>query len=156
MHEMLGLIRSRHQSKEAKASAAFPEDVLRDMVSCQAAANEFLRHFWSSVLPPRPGDISAAAMATPVQKAAKAQRMLSYLEKTGERVNLVMQKATQQKVDAMRVKQVGVPSLSPPLFGFLHRIVIFCRTDDGRIVEALEPMLKSVDRAVEYYKARTT
>jgi transcription initiation factor TFIIH subunit 1 len=103
---MFDSIRSHYQSKEAKAAATIPEDVLRQMVSCQAAANEFLRHFWTSVLPPRPGDISAAAMATPAQRAAKAQRMMTYMEKTAERVAVVVQKAKQQKVDAARVQQV--------------------------------------------------
>jgi transcription initiation factor TFIIH subunit 1 len=109
MYYMRKRMRSQHESKKAKASDSFPEDILRQMVTCQAAAYEFVRHFWAAVSPPKPGDISAAAMATPAQKAAKAQRMLSYLEKTGERVDTVVQKAAQQKVDATRVKQVGRP-----------------------------------------------
>ena len=96
------------------------------MISCQAAANEFLRHYWSAVLPPRADDISAAAMATPQQKAAKAQRMVEYLEKTQLRVDTVVADAQQPQNSA----------------------------DHVAVREALQPCLLAVNRAIDHYRSR--
>ena len=59
----------------------FPEAFLQQMTSLQASSNEFLRQFWSAVLPAKGGDVSANALATPAQKAGKAERMKGYLMK---------------------------------------------------------------------------
>lgn len=111
-------------SSSTAHSQMFPEQILRAMISCQASANEFLRHFWSAVLPARTDDISASAMATPQQKAGKAQRMVTYLEKTQERVDTVVADA----------KKIG--------------------TDDVAVREALEPCLGAVKKALDYFHAR--
>ena len=102
----------------------FPETNLRSMISCQASANEFLRHFWSAVLPARPDDISASAMATPLQKAGKAQRMVGYLEKTQERVDTVVREGQKEGSDPIAVR------------------------------EALEPCMHAVRKALDFYHAR--
>lgn len=102
---------SNSASSSIANSKLFPEQVLRSMISCQASANEFLRHFWSAVLPAPMGDISAAAMATPQQKAAKASRMIEYLRKTQERVNVVVSDGEKGGADANAVKEALQPCL---------------------------------------------
>lgn len=100
--------------------AGIPESILVLLTSCHSSSNEFLRHFWSAVLPPRPEDISAAAMATPEQRAAKAQRMIGYLQKTDERVKDVVRKASSEGVDVKKVEMVSVV-LSRP-FSDIHEL----------------------------------
>ena len=120
---------ARHSGSSGVSSSKqqFPETVLRSMLSCQASANEFLRHFWSAILPSNPSDFgySAASMAAPAQKAAKAVRMMGYLEKTQERVDTIVQQS-----------QI-VPG-----------------TDAVAVREALEPCLMAVRKAMAFYKAK--
>ena len=79
--------------------------------SVQTTANEFLRVFWSSVLPAKPGDLSASALSTPQQKAAKAERMKGYLDKTLQRIDKVVDGSSpvargaeeQKRVQAVRL-----------------------------------------------------
>lgn len=114
-------------SSSSSHSKAFPEQILRSMLSCQASANEFLRHFWSAILPSNPADFgySASSMASPAQKAGKAIRMIEYLEKTQERVDTVVKQAeSTQGADSLAVR------------------------------EALEPCMEAVRKAVSFYKAR--
>jgi len=79
------------------------------MVALQSSSNEFLRHFWSAVLPPRAGDISFAAKASPAQKAARAQKMASYLERTHERVHHLLENVADEMAgDTARVAIVSL------------------------------------------------
>ena len=73
------------------------------MTSCQTAANEFLRQFWSATYPSG-YDLSAAV--TPAQKAAKATKMIGYLSKTHEKVEALVRAAQQQGLDANRIEIV--------------------------------------------------
>lgn len=107
-------------------SKMFPEQVLRSMISCQASANEFLRHFWSAVLPAQTGDISASAMANPQQRAAKATRMIEYLHKTQERIDTVVKEG--EKIGA----------------------------DPNAVREALQPCIQAVKKATKYFTERVT
>lgn len=119
---------ARHSGSSGSASKQqFPETVLRSMLSCQASANEFLRHFWSAILPSNPSDFgfSAASMAAPAQKAAKAVRMMEYLEKTQARVDTIVQQSQ------------NVPG-----------------TDTVAVREALEPCMMAVRKAVAFYKGK--
>jgi transcription initiation factor TFIIH subunit 1 len=86
------------------------------MTTCQTAANEFLRQFWSATYPP-PVD-SILSIATPTQRAAKAAKMIGYLAKTSEKVEALVRMAQQHGVDGSRVEQVRVfnRSLSAGLF----------------------------------------
>lgn len=118
---------SNASSSSTSHSKAFPEQILRSMLSCQASANEFLRHFWSAILPSNPADFgySASSMASPAQKAGKAIRMIEYLEKTQERVDTIVNQAK------------TVPGADP--IG---------------VKEALEPCLGAVRKAIAFYRAR--
>ena len=118
---------SNASSSSSSHSKQFPEQVLRSMLSCQASANEFLRHFWSAILPSNPADFgfSASSMATPAQKAGKAIRMIEYLEKTQERVDTVVGQAKNTQ-----------------------------GADPAAVKEALEPCMEAVRKAISFYKAR--
>lgn len=107
-------------------SKTFPEQVLRSMISCQASANEFLRHFWSAVLPAQTGDISASAMANPQQRAAKATRMIEYLQKTQARVDTVVKEGEKVGADPVAVR------------------------------EALQPCIQAVKKATKYFAERVS
>lgn len=76
------------------------------MTTCQTAANEFLRQYWSSTLP-QPPELQTAATATPAQRAAKAVKMIGYLVKTHEKVAAIVMQAQAHGVDAAKVEVVG-------------------------------------------------
>lgn len=65
-----------------KESEAYCTGIILHKLLGESGSNEFLRHFWSAVLPPRQNDYSASAKGTPARKAAKAQKMIGYLQKT--------------------------------------------------------------------------
>ncbi|KAI5476432.1 RNA polymerase II transcription factor b subunit 1 [Pseudohyphozyma bogoriensis] len=91
MDDMLvSITHKAERSYRDGGSNVIPERVLRELQTIQASSNELLRQFWSAVLPPKANDISAAAMATPKEKAAKAERMKKYLETTEDRVAVVL------------------------------------------------------------------
>jgi transcription initiation factor TFIIH subunit 1 len=105
--DMLDSLRIRAESKATSKANTVPDAILRQMVSLQSSSNEFLRHFWAAIVPPREGDITFAAKATAAQKAARAKKMIGYLEKTAERVDQVVEDAQGDKsVDPERVKAV--------------------------------------------------
>lgn len=80
------------------------------MTTCQTAANEFLRQFWSAMYPPLT-DQPVLAPATPAQKAAKAAKMAGYLGKTHEKVGALVSAAHGEGVDARRVELAMKPVL---------------------------------------------
>ncbi|KAI0268770.1 hypothetical protein BC834DRAFT_867143 [Gloeopeniophorella convolvens] len=88
-----------------KRKADLPEEVFRQMSTCQTAANEFLRQFWSAIYPPAGETLGGPT--TPAQKAAKAARMAGYLAKTPEKVAAIVGGADKAGVERARV-QVGM------------------------------------------------
>ncbi|KAG6918522.1 hypothetical protein DXG01_013612 [Tephrocybe rancida] len=87
-----------------------PDGLLRQMTTCQTAANEFLRQFWAAVYPP-PADTLASAVP-PVQRAAKAAKMLSYAARTKEKADALVATARAHGVDPGRVETALKPVLS--------------------------------------------
>ena len=77
------------------------------MATCQTAANEFLRQFWSAMYPP-PAELQTLSVATPAQKASKAAKMISYLSKTHEKVDALVRAAQLEGVDPKRVEIVSL------------------------------------------------
>ncbi|KAF8270272.1 hypothetical protein EI94DRAFT_1798336 [Lactarius quietus] len=88
-----------------KRKADIPEDIFRQMRTCQTAANEFLRQFWSAIYPPI-GE-TLGGVTTLAQKTAKATRMVGYLTKTAEKVAAIIRAAEMAGVDRTRV-QIGM------------------------------------------------
>lgn len=78
------------------------------MASLVTTANEFLRQFWFAVLPPQAGDISFAARMPPEQKAAKAQKMITYLSKTEDRVSSLVKSASASGIKEDKIRAVGL------------------------------------------------
>ncbi|OCB85697.1 hypothetical protein A7U60_g7348 [Sanghuangporus baumii] len=84
-----------------------PEELFVQMRTCQTAANEFLRQFWSSVVPASgEGPMSSAS---PAQKAAKAARMAGYLVKTPEKIQAIIEMARSSGVDAGKIEMAMKP-----------------------------------------------
>ncbi|KAH7929824.1 hypothetical protein BV22DRAFT_1056017 [Leucogyrophana mollusca] len=88
----------------------FPADLFRQLTTCQTAANEFLRQFWTAIYPPST-EQQTVATATPAQKAAKAAKMAGYLSKTHEKVDALVRAAQHEGVDANRVETAMKPIL---------------------------------------------
>ena len=87
-----------------KRKADIPEEIFRQMRTCQTAANEFLRQFWSAIYPPVGETLGGPT--TLAQKTAKATRMVGYLTKTPEKVAAIIRAAEIAGVDRTRVQVV--------------------------------------------------
>ena len=87
-----------------KRKADIPEEIFRQMRTCQTAANEFLRQFWSAIYPPVGETLGGPT--TLAQKTAKATRMAGYLIKTPEKVAAIIRAAEMAGVDRARVQIV--------------------------------------------------
>ncbi|SGY13744.1 BQ5605_C010g05962 [Microbotryum silenes-dioicae] len=116
----------RNSRESTSSSGAIPRSTLDQCTTIAASANEFLRQFWSAVLPPKPGDISAFASSTPVQKAARAERMKNGLDRTLDRIRIVVQ---------------GLEEGSEVR---------------ARVESALLPVRESVETAITFYETRTS
>jgi hypothetical protein len=78
---------------------------MSQVLTCHNAHTEFLRQFWSAVLPTPPGTLGAP---TPEQKMTKARKMAKFLSLMKEKVDSVVQSAAQDPtVDTERVREVS-------------------------------------------------
>ncbi|EKM80679.1 hypothetical protein AGABI1DRAFT_119267 [Agaricus bisporus var. burnettii JB137-S8] len=89
-----------------------PDGFFRQLTTCQTAANEFLRQFWSATYPLPVDSQSILSIATPAQRAAKAAKMIGYLAKTSEKVDALVRLAQQHGVDGSRVETAMRPLLN--------------------------------------------
>ncbi|KIY49107.1 hypothetical protein FISHEDRAFT_42041 [Fistulina hepatica ATCC 64428] len=87
-----------------------PDPLLRQMKTCQTAANEFLRQYWTSVYPPLHD--KQLSTASPAQRCAKAEKMMSYIYKTPEKIKAIVDMASSYGVDTNRVQQAMAPVLN--------------------------------------------
>ncbi|EJD02865.1 uncharacterized protein FOMMEDRAFT_140693 [Fomitiporia mediterranea MF3/22] len=88
-----------------------PEGLFSQMRTCQTAANEFLRQFWSAAFP-SPADGSTLGMASPAQRAAKSAKMAGYLAKTPEKIDAIIATARNSGVDAAKIEVAMKPVLT--------------------------------------------
>ncbi|KAF5380343.1 hypothetical protein D9615_004564 [Tricholomella constricta] len=88
-----------------------PDGLFRQMTTCQTAANEFLRQFWSAMYPP-PMELQTVVVATPAQRATKAAKMIGYIAKTHEKVDALVKIAQQHGIDQSRVETALKPVLN--------------------------------------------
>ncbi|KAG2037463.1 hypothetical protein BDR03DRAFT_863793 [Suillus americanus] len=84
----------------------FPPTLFRQLTTCQTAANEFLRQFWTSLYPP---PTTTSSSATPSQSAAKAAKMAGYLSKTREKVEALVRAGQLEGVEPERVEVAMKP-----------------------------------------------
>ncbi|KAJ7072140.1 hypothetical protein C8F01DRAFT_1102708 [Mycena amicta] len=88
-----------------------PDALFRQMTTCQAAANEFLRQFWSSMYPPA-AELQVVAVPTRQQRAAKAAKMIGYLCKTQGKVDGLVYMGPQHNVDPTRIEIAMKPLMT--------------------------------------------
>lgn len=74
------------------------------MRSCHNAANEFLRQYWSAVLPTFTGP--AGTSTGVAAKVAKAAKMIEYLRKTEPKVEAIVQAGIIAGEDPARIRAV--------------------------------------------------
>ncbi|KAI9572264.1 hypothetical protein HD554DRAFT_2320529 [Boletus coccyginus] len=101
----------------------FPLGLFRQLTTCQTAANEFLRRFWTSIYLP-PADLPTPT-STAAQRSAKAAKMAGYLGKTHEKVDALVRAAVLEGVEGNRV----VVAMKP-LMDAVEHVLAFHR---GRI-----------------------
>lgn len=77
------------------------------MATCQTAANEFLRQFWSSIYP-NSTDMQSLSTSTSAQKIAKANKMASYLSKTPEKVEAIINTARDEGIAPSKIEVVCI------------------------------------------------
>jgi len=87
-----------------------PDGLFGQMTTCQTAANEFLRQFWSATYPPL-AELQTVPTTTPAQRASKAAKMIGYISKTHEKVQAIVQVAQQHGIDPARVETAMNPIL---------------------------------------------
>lgn len=93
-------------------TAPFPEAIFDQMRSCHNAATEFLRQYWSALLPLPAGSLGGSTPNTvPKGKEArdpvKAEKMANYLRSTERKIEAVVHTAQLSGVDPERVKAVS-------------------------------------------------
>jgi transcription initiation factor TFIIH subunit 1 len=118
-----------------------PPSILLQMTTCATAANEFLRQFWTAIYPPVT-ELPTLANSTPAQKVARLTKMATYLSRTNEKVEAIIDSAREEGVDPQVMQAVSSP---------LSSYGILCMT---MCLQAFAPLLASVDRALETYKTR--
>jgi transcription initiation factor TFIIH subunit 1 len=129
------ILPSSHADLAPHCAAPFPDAILEQMRSCHNAATEFLRQYWSAVLPTPTGALGAGSnTTTAASKAAKAEKMARYLRSTDSKVNAVVHTATIAGFDPARVRAVRLPLLpcAVPLESPRHRKLIDARLSRRR------------------------
>jgi transcription initiation factor TFIIH subunit 1 len=106
----MSIIKDLHLASNAE-NAEFdplPADILQQMTSCHNAANEFLRQYWSAVLPAQAGTLGTKDAGV---KAAKAVKMAGYLRGMEGKINAVVHTASIGGMDPARVRAVSLALL---------------------------------------------
>jgi len=109
-----------------------PDGLFRQMTTCQTAANEFLRQFWTAMYPP-PTERQTVMVATPAQRATKAAKMIGYLAKTREKVDALVNLAEQHGVDSGSVETAFRPMLNA-----VNRAIAFHQSKTATARSSLE------------------
>jgi transcription initiation factor TFIIH subunit 1 len=108
------VVRDMHVASNAEDAVLppLPNAILEQMRSCHNAATEFLRQYWSAILPAAPGALGAGTQAhSPQVRAARATKMARYLEGTEGKVNAIVTTAEIARVDPDRVRAAMAPTL---------------------------------------------
>ncbi|GAA5871528.1 hypothetical protein JCM16303_000784 [Sporobolomyces ruberrimus] len=128
MRDMMGNIELQTERNRKTGGSSLPRAQLLTVESISTTTLEFLRHFWSSILPPKPNDVSAFAMAPAKERAARAEKFKGYLEKSRERIRKALEDAEVGEGGRGEVRK--------------------------RVEAALEPISNAIDAAVEMYKSK--
>ncbi len=112
------------------------------MRTCQTAANEFLRQYWSAIYPP--SDAQTLGISTPAQKAAKAAKMIGYLASTQEKVDAIVKAASSAGAEPAKIEVVS---------GFTKMLKILRGSYPQRI-QAMKPVVNAVEKALQFHRNR--
>ena len=95
MKSMMSNIRARSENKNARLRGELPEDVQKQVVSYHSSTIEFLRQFWSAITPQplEDGSMPSTVASQPRERKIKAQRMLTSLQRSVQRVEGISQAA---------------------------------------------------------------
>ncbi|KAK1924060.1 TFIIH p62 subunit, N-terminal domain-containing protein [Papiliotrema laurentii] len=112
------VVKEMHLASNAEnaVNAPLPEVLFEQMRSCHNAATEFLRQYWSALLPLPAGALGSGGPAViPKNKEArdptKAAKMAKYLAMTERKMDAVVQTAVIAGIDAARVRAALAPTL---------------------------------------------
>ncbi|KAI5452983.1 RNA polymerase II transcription factor B subunit 1 [Naganishia albida] len=98
------------EEERAAQTEPIPDGIMSQASTCHNAACEFLRQFWSAVLPTPQGTLGGAQ--TPEQKAAKAKKMATFLAGTQKKVESVVASAVNAGMkEPSRVRDALAPTL---------------------------------------------
>ncbi|WVW84245.1 hypothetical protein I302_106275 [Kwoniella bestiolae CBS 10118] len=92
---------------EVAVNSPFPEQLYEQMKSCHNAATEFLRQYWSAILPSQPGTLNGNVKA----KEAKAMKMANYLRSTENKVKAIIETGVILGFDPERVRKAMAPTV---------------------------------------------
>ncbi|WVQ85967.1 hypothetical protein IAT38_008135 [Cryptococcus sp. DSM 104549] len=93
---------------ESAVLPPFPDIIHEQVRSCHNAATEFLRQYWSAILPPQAGTLGGGNAAA---REAKAVKMAGYLRNTGAKVEAIVQTAQIAGFDPERVRKSLAPTM---------------------------------------------
>ncbi|OCF60893.1 transcription initiation factor TFIIH subunit 1 [Kwoniella mangroviensis CBS 10435] len=92
---------------ESAINSPFPEQLYEQMKSCHNAATEFLRQYWSAILPSQAGTLNTNVKA----KEGKAIKMANYLRSTENKVKAIIETGVILGFDPERVKKAMAPTV---------------------------------------------
>ncbi|OCF39290.1 transcription initiation factor TFIIH subunit 1 [Kwoniella heveanensis CBS 569] len=93
---------------ETAVNAPIPDEIFEQMRSCHNAATEFLRQYWSAILPSQPGALNSSASA----KESKAVKMAGYLKNTNAKVEAIVQSGMIMGFDPERIRKSMAPTIA--------------------------------------------
>ncbi|KAH9809350.1 hypothetical protein DFH28DRAFT_1098569 [Melampsora americana] len=110
-NEMMENITTRYEQRNGFLEGGIPASLMSQVISTHSTTHEFLRHYWSSILPNpiqttnTTTEIANKKVLNPEEKAMKAQRMIGFLERTNERVSHLIEEARSLSVDKKLIFQ---------------------------------------------------
>ncbi|TYJ55221.1 hypothetical protein B9479_004051 [Cryptococcus floricola] len=96
-------------NRENAVLPPFSEILHQQIRSCHNAATEFLRQYWSAILPAPAGALGG--QNTPAAREATAVKMAGYLKTTGNKVEAIVHTAQISGFDPERVRKAMAPTL---------------------------------------------
>ncbi|WVR06807.1 hypothetical protein IAU60_003843 [Kwoniella sp. DSM 27419] len=96
-------------SAENAVNAPIPSEIFEQMRSCHNAATEFLRQYWSAILPSQAGTMGASTSSA--AKDMKASKMAGYLKNTSAKVEAIVQSSVIMGYDPERIRKAMAPTI---------------------------------------------
>jgi transcription initiation factor TFIIH subunit 1 len=114
MKAMTSNIQMRNESKNWKARGNLPDNVQKQLISYHSTTTEFLRQFWSAITPQplEDGSMPSTVASQPRERKVKAQRMLTSLQRSLEKVDAIANaaEASLPSTGSERIKAALTPT----------------------------------------------